>query len=272
MTVRIGTSGWQYDDWRGPVYPPGLARSRWLDAYAHVFPTVEANSAFYGLPSRATVERWAAATPDDFRWAVKASRFLTHVRRLRDPQEPVQRFVDRMGALGGRLGPVLLQLPPAFDPAPDRLAETLRCFPATWRLAVELRDRRWWRDDIRRVLEARGAAVCLADRLGPTGPRWPTAPWTYLRFHEGGARPWPCYGDDAMRTWARRLIDGWGRDADAWVLFNNDPRACAPRNAVRFGRVCERLGLEVAPIGTLPARVEGGAAAGAGNGRPRMTG
>ncbi len=138
MTVRIGTSGWQYDDWRGPVYPPGLARRRWLAAYGRVFPAVESNSAFYRLPTRPTVERWAASTPDDFRWAVKASRYLTHVRRLRDPTELVDRFVDRMTALGDRLGPVLLQLPPSFDAAPDRLDETLRRFPRRWRVAVEL--------------------------------------------------------------------------------------------------------------------------------------
>ncbi len=106
------------------------------------------------------------------------------------------------------------------------------------------------------MLEARGAALCLADRLGPTGPRWRTTSWTYLRFHEGGARPRPCYGDDAMTTWAHRLIDGWGRRADAWVFFNNDPHGCAPRNAVRFARLCERAGLEVATVGSLPVGLE----------------
>ena len=256
MTVRIGTSGWQYDDWRGPVYPPGLARRRWLGAYARVFPTVESNSAFYRLPSRSIVARWAEATPAEFRWAVKASRFLTHVRRLRNPDEPVDRLVDRVAVLGDRLGPVLLQLPPAFEAAPDRLDATLRGFPRGWRVAVELRDERWWCDEVRRVLEDRGAALCLADRLGPTGPRWSTAGWTYLRFHEGGADPRPCYGDHALASWARRLLDGWGPDADAWVFFNNDPHGCAPRNAIRFARLCERVGLEVAPIGSLPVSAE----------------
>lgn len=253
MTVRIGTSGWQYDDWRGPVYPPGLARRRWLDAYARVFPAVESNSAFYRLPAQATVERWAASTPTDFRWAVKASRYLTHVRRLRDPEEAVDRLVDRMSALGLRLGPVLLQLPPAFDAAPERLDRTLRRFPRGWQIAVELRDERWWCDEVRHVLEDHGAALCLADRLGPMGPVWRTTSWTYLRFHEGGARPRPCYGDDAMRTWARRLVEGWGGHADAWVFFNNDPHGCAPRNATRFAQLARRCGLPVIPVGSLPA-------------------
>lgn len=245
MTVHVGTSGWQYRDWRGPVYG-GLPQARWLESYADRFSTVESNNAFYRLPERRVFEAWAERTPDDFRMAVKASRYLTHVRRLREPREAVERLVDRASGLGPKLGPVLLQLPPRFRADAGRLDETLSAFPRGWQLAVEVRDPSWDHPAIRAVLEARGAALCLADRRGPLEPRWRTAGWTYLRFHEGRAAPRPCYGRVALETWARRLLEGWGPGAEAWVYFNNDPRACAPADALLFAAICRRLGMDVA--------------------------
>ena len=242
MTVWIGTSGWQYRDWREPVYR-GLPVDRWLEAYAELFATVESNNAFYRLPERSTFDAWARRTPDDFVIAVKVSRFLTHVRRLRDPQEPVARFLDRARGLGPKLGPVLLQLPPQFRLDAGRLATTLDCFPADMRVAVEFRHKSWFTPEVRSLLESRGVALCLADRRGVLTPVWRTAPWTYLRFHEGIASPRPCYGRAALHAWARRLAEAWSADEDAWVYFNNDPRACAVRNAVEFAAACRRAGL-----------------------------
>jgi uncharacterized protein YecE (DUF72 family) len=244
VTVRIGTSGWQYRDWRDPVYG-GLAVGRWLGAYAEKFATVESNAAFYRLPERETFEAWASRTPADFCWAVKASRYLTHVRRLREPEEAVDRLVERALGLGAKLGPVLLQLPPRFHAEPARLDRTLGRFPAGWRLAVELRDASWITHEVRAILERHGAALCLADRRGALEPRWRTTDWTYLRFHEGRASPHPCYGRTTLETWASRLLDKWGADVEAWVYFNNDPRACAPADAVRFAGICRRLGMTV---------------------------
>ena len=197
MGIYVGTSGWQYRDWRGVLYPPGLAQSRWLEYYAGCYGTVENNGAFYRLPSQETFAGWRARTPEGFVMAVKASRYLTHIRRLRDPAEPVQRLMRAAAGLGDRLGPVLLQLPPnlpadagALD---DCLGEFSR-FPGV-RVAVEFRHESWWADDIRQLLTRRNAALCWADRLGrPLGPLWRTADWGYLRLHEGRARPWPRYG------------------------------------------------------------------------------
>ena len=245
MVVRIGTSGWQYRDWRGPFYPPGLAQGRWLEHYATAFDTVESNNAFYRLPERRTFEAWAARTPDDFTMALKASRYLTHIRRLRDPEEAVDRLVERASGLGSKLGPVLVQLPPGFRADAGRLDRTLARFPSGWRVAVEVRDPSWDHEEVRAVLERHDAALCLADRRGPLRPLWRTTSWTYLRFHEGTATPRPCYGDRALATWARRLCETWGPDAPVWVYFNNDPRACAPANAITFARACERLGMDV---------------------------
>jgi uncharacterized protein YecE (DUF72 family) len=252
LTIWIGTSGWQYRDWRGTFYPARLAQAHWLESYAGAFATVESNNAFYRLPERRVFEAWADRTPDDFRMAVKLSRFLTHVRRLRDPAEPVERFLDRASGLGAKLGPVLIQLPPQLRSEPSRLADTLDQFPAGVRVAVEFRHGSWFSDDVRSLLEQRGAALCLADRRGLRTPLWRTADWTYVRFHEGRAAPQPCYGRTTLATWIERIRDGWGRDAEAWVYFNNDPRGCAPRDAARFGAMAARAGLH--PSRTPPAR------------------
>ncbi len=256
VTVWIGTSGWQYRDWRGRLYPQRLPVARWLEHYAAAFATVESNNAFYRLPERHTFEAWAERTPPDFRIAVKVSRYLTHILRLREPEEPVERFVQRVAGLGPKLGPVLLQLPPQLRCDAERLAATLDRFPAEMQVAVEFRHPSWFVDEIRALLTERSAALCLADRRRPLTPVWRTASWTYLRFHEGRAAPRPCYGRTALASWAQRLATGWAPDEDAWVFFNNDPRGCAPRDAARFARLTARAGLRpsrVPPVRRVPA-------------------
>ena len=243
MTVWIGTSGWQYRDWRGRFYEPRLPLRSWLEFYASRFETVESNNAFYRLPERHTFEDWAARTPPGFIVTVKVSRYLTHILRLREPEEPVERFVDRVTGLGGKLGPVLLQLPPQLTCDAARLDHALGRFPPEMRVAVEFRHSSWFTGDIRRLLERHRAALCLADRRGVLTPLWRTADWTYLRFHQGRARPRPSYGRAALASWAQRLAADWS-DADAFVFFNNDHRACAPHDAARFATAVRRVGLE----------------------------
>lgn len=236
MAVWIGTSGWQYRHWRPGFYAGVPARS-WLDHYARHFDTVELNGSFYRLPERASFERWGAQLPDGFLMAVKMSRFLTHVRRLHEPREPVERFLAAARGLGDRLGPVLVQLPPTLRCDPDALDAALACFPADVRVAVELRHQSWFTTEVRDVLAGRGAAYVEADRHGPLGPRWRTAAWRYVRFHEGRAKPSPCYGRAALDSWARRISD------DAFVYFNNDPGGCALRDARLFAQAVSRAGL-----------------------------
>lgn len=243
MTVLIGTSGWQYRWWRDAFYPAGLPQRLWLEHYATAFATVENNNAFYRLPTRETFEAWQARTPSGFVMAVKASRYLTHVKRLADPAEPVARLLAAAAGLGTRLGPVLLQLPPTLRADPRRLADCLDRFPPGIRVAVEPRHDSWWNDEVREVLTARGAALCWADRLGrPLTPLWRTAGWGYLRFHEGLAEPWPSYGDRALRSWANRLADTWDTGADVYAYFNNDQNGAAVRDAERFRRAVATLG------------------------------
>jgi len=241
--MRIGTSGWQYRDWRGSFYPRDLAQRAWLEYYADRFATVEVNNTFYRLPERATFQGWAERTPADFELVIKASRYLTHVRRLQEPAEPVARMLDHAAGLGAKLGPVLVQLPPNLRAGTARLDETLARFPAGHRVVVEPRHESWFTDEVYELLAARNAALCLTDRLGRRGPIERTADWAFLRLHEGTANPRPCYGDRALASWIDRLAEWWPEDADCYVFFNNDPRACAVRNAARFAQLAARAGL-----------------------------
>ena len=208
--VLVGTSGWQYRHWRAVFYPEGVPQRQWLEYYAGRFATVENDGTFYRLPARETFERWRARTPDEFVMAVKASRYLTHYLRLRDPAEPVRRMLDAFAGLGDKLGPVLLQLPPGMAADAPLLDRALAQFPPAIQVAVEPRDPSWWNDRIREVLAAHGAALCWTDRCGePTTPLWRTADWGYLRFHEGDGRPWPRYPDRGLRDWADRVAQAW---------------------------------------------------------------
>ncbi len=243
VAVIVGTSGFQYRHWRGRFYPAGLPQDRWLEFYAAKFRAVELNITFYRLPPPATFAEWASRVPDDFVFAVKASRYLTHLRRLLEPEDPVGRLMEGASRLGRKLGPILIQLPPGMRAAPDRLERTLAAFPPGVRIALEVRDRSWFSDEIRDVLTRHGAALCLTDSSYRRSPIWRTADWTYLRFHGGWANPQPCYGRAALDWWARRAADGWGPAADVYAFFNNDPAGCALRDAALFGRRVGRQGL-----------------------------
>jgi uncharacterized protein YecE (DUF72 family) len=249
VALHIGTSGWQYADWRGVLYPEGVPQRAWLGRYADEFVTVEVNNAFYRLPERSVFERWCEQTPAGFVVAVKASRYLTHIRRLREPDEPVSRLVDRAAGLGRRLGPFLLQLPPTLRAAPDALDACLRAFPSRALVTVEARHESWWSDEVRAVLDRRGAALCWADRQGrPVAPTWRTAGWGYVRLHEGAASPRPSYGRAALATWLDRIDDAWpgARRADVFVFFNNDHGGAAVRNARTLVRMARRRGFSLA--------------------------
>ncbi|MGH8979233.1 MAG: DUF72 domain-containing protein [Acidimicrobiia bacterium] len=249
--LRVGTSGWQYRSWRGRFYPKQVAAARWLEHFAARFATVEVNNTFYRLPPRETFESWHARVPDDFTIAVKASRYLTHYKRLHEPADPVERLLDHAAGLGTSLGPVLLQLPPDLPVAVDRLDETLQAFGGRTRLAVEFRHASWFIDEVREVLAARGAAMVLADRdARPLTPMWRTADWCYVRFHAGTASPRPCYGRRALDSWTRRIRELWP-DGDGYVYFNNDPEGCAVRDAIVFAHLAASSGTVVTRVPDL---------------------
>jgi uncharacterized protein YecE (DUF72 family) len=249
MALWIGTSGWQYRHWRGRFYPHGLPTDRWFDRFAEAFRTVELNVTFYRQPRPEVFEGWARRAPEGFLFAVKASRFLTHIKRLRDPRDSVDILMEGAARLGPHLGPILLQLPPDMEAEPDRLAETLAAFPKGIRLTVEPRHRSWFEGEagarVREVLAEAGAALCWADRRRPVTPEWRTTDWGYIRFHGGRARPASCYGEDALATWVRRLHgSGLGHDVDLFAYFNNDHAGCALRDAGVFARLAAGAGFE----------------------------
>jgi len=245
VSVLAGTSGWQYRDWRGEFYPPEVPQREWLEYYARNFVTVENNGTFYRLPTRDVFSGWRDRVTDGFVMAVKASRYLTHVRRLRDPAGPVRRMLDAAAPLGDRLGPVLLQLPPTLTAEPALLDECLATFPATTRVAVEPRHDSWWSDEVRRVLTERNTALCWSDRKGtPLTPLWRTADWGYLRLHEGDGYPWPRYGKETLSGWADRLAATWTDTEPVYVYFNNDQHAGAPHDAAAFTAAVRRRGRE----------------------------
>ena len=246
MPIWIGTSGWQYRHWRGKIYPRGLPTVAWFDRYAEAFDTVELNVTFYRQPRPAVFEGWARRAPDGFLFAVKASRFLTHIRRLREPRDSVDRLMDGASRLGPHLGPILVQLPPDMAAEPGRLAETLAAFPSDVRVAVEPRHASWFSEEVRSILRDRAAALCWADRRGPLTPverSWATAPFGYVRFHAGRASPQGCYGERSLEAWLERVRGSWpSDDADVFLYWNNDGRGCAPRDAARFAELAARDG------------------------------
>lgn len=230
----VGTSGWMYDDWREAFYPPALARREWLGYYAAQLPAVELNNSFYRLPSLEQFESWASTVPVGFRFAVKVSRYLSHVKRLREPDEPIERFLEHAAGLGPAFGPSLLQLPPTLQCDPDRLRGVLRRWPTgRHRLAIEFRHESWFTDEVRRLLADANVALCLTDRRNHRPePPWVTADWGYLRLHEGTATPWPTYGPQALQSWLERIASLWpATSSDVFVFFNNDANACAVDNA-----------------------------------------
>jgi uncharacterized protein YecE (DUF72 family) len=230
--VRIGCSGWNYDDWRGRLYPEGLGKPRWLSRYAEVFDTVEVNSTFYRLASRNAVARWVEQTPAGFTFAAKASRYLTHIRRLKAIGEGVKRYYERIEPLveAGKLGPVVWQLPANFRRDDDVLAGALAALPAG-RHCFEFRHESWFTAPVYRLLADHDAALVIGDH-----PRWPfqarelSTGWTLLRLHHGRRGRRGNYSERELEEWARRIAQ-WRRHAEVFVYFNNDWEGFAVANA-----------------------------------------
>ena len=231
--VRIGCSGWNYDDWKGRLYPDGEPRRRWLELYAARFDTVEVNTTFYRLPSRDAVAGWVQQTPPQFEFAVKASRYLTHIKRLRELGDGIRRFYERIEPLSqaGRLGPVLWQLPENFHRDDERLAAWLQALP-DGRHTIEFRHQSWFVPEVMSALRAGRVALTIADHpKRPFQSHEATADWRFVRFHYGSRGRDGNYSPAEIDTWARRIA-AWRRTHEVYAYFNNDWHGYAPANAL----------------------------------------
>lgn len=240
--MRIGCSGWEYKHWRGDFYPSDIPKTRWFEHYAAAFDTVEINNTFYRLPEAETFARWANRAPMRFLFAVKASRFLTHMKKLKDPEEPVERLFSRMRSLGRHLGPVLYQLPPGWKLDRGRLEHFLQVLPPGVRHVVEFRDPSWYTDDVLALLERHRVALCLHDMRGSATVRQRVGPFVYARFHGATGHYDGGYTDDRLQAWADWLDAQRSAGADVYAYFNNDVGGHAPRNAVTLRRFMEERG------------------------------
>jgi len=236
--IRIGCSGWNYKSWKDELYG-GRPPREWLELYARRFDTVEVNNTFYRLPNRAAVANWERTAPAGFLFAVKASRYLTHIKRLNDLGPGLDRFYERIEPLLGspKMGPLLWQLPPTFRRDDDRLARALARMPREQRHCVEFRHPSWFVDDVYALLREHGVALVIGDRpeVKAFQAQVFTAPWTFVRFHYGSRGRRGNYSKSELEEWARRFED-WSREVEVLAYFNNDWEVFAVRNALWLKR------------------------------------
>jgi len=227
--LYCGTCGWNYSSWRGRFYPNDLPQSKWLGFFSHHFDTVEINNSFYRLPPRETFEHWAAATGSGFIFAVKASRYLTHIKRLKEPEQPLENVLTNSSGLGEKRGPILYQFPPRWSMDLARLDSFLKLLPRDARHAFEFRSDAWQNDQVFSLLRQYDAAYCIMDSPGLPLHVQTTADFTYIRMHSGTGGD-SNYTDAELAQWAERIEKRLGK-GDVYIYFNNDPQAFAVSNA-----------------------------------------
>lgn len=244
-SIRIGTSGWVYPHWRGRFYPLGLSVTKWLSFYAQNFDTVEVNNSFYRLPKRETFECWHKETPNGFVFAVKGSRFITHMKKLRDVGDALKRFFSAIEGLSEKLSVVLWQLPPNLKSDPERLSNFLRVLPLSCHYAVEFRHSSWWQDErVWRVLERFKVAHCVP--ILPAVPKeiakFVTAPFIYLRFHGWNGLYAGCFPNEEIECWAEKIREWRRQGLTVFAYFNNDVNAFAVQNALALKKLVGEIG------------------------------
>jgi uncharacterized protein YecE (DUF72 family) len=236
--LRIGTSGWVYAHWKGIYYPPDLPQKGWFGHYARDFDTVEINNTFYRLPKPETFEHWGEAAPAGFVYTFKASRYITHIKRLLEPEATLEKFIDRVRLAGRTLGPVLFQLPPRFHADLPRLETFLQALPADLLHVFEFRDDSWHQEQVRELLARHGIAFCIHDHGSVHCPDWVTADTVYLRYHGSAEAPYSgSYSDEFLRRQAQRIADWRQAGKSVYAYFNNDVGGHAVRNALTLKKL-----------------------------------
>ena len=228
--VRIGTSGWAYKDWNGPFYPEEVKAAGRLEYISRRFRTLEINASFYRMPTDRAVAGWREQTPDDFLFAWKASRFITHNKKLKDPAEPLAWMFSRIAGLDGKIGPILFQLPPNLHRNDERLEGFLDALPIGYRYSVEFRHPGWYADAVLEMLRRRNVALCISDHHHAPAPWEATADFVYLRGHGPGGDYHGRYGEAALKDWAK-AIRRWRGERAVFAYFDNDIKSAAPKDA-----------------------------------------
>ncbi len=227
----VGTSGWHYDDWKERFYPKGLPKTKWLEFFAERFSTVELNNTFYRLPSEEAFKNWHASTPKDFIFSVKISRFVTHIKRLKDTGEALQKFMSRATLLKDKLGPILYQLPPSLHRDDERLQKFLAELPKGYRHVLEFRHESWLTDEVYEILRRYHVGMCVFDMPGLSCPLLATADFAYIRFHGKDSLYSSCYSDEELADWVKRIRKLAENLDTIYIYFNNDVQGFALKNA-----------------------------------------
>ena len=244
--IRIGTSGYHYKHWRGSFYPQKISSHEMLDFYSQQFDTVELNNSFYRLPTEGAFDNWRQSTPDDFVFAVKASRFLTHQKKLKDPENALENLLLRASRLSAKLGPILFQLPPKWQVNPGRLEALLEALPRHLRYTFEFRDLTWIRPEIDNLLARFGIAFCIYELAGYRSPLTVTADFAYVRLHGPGLGKYQeSYSTDRLRRWSKQ-VEEWAKDLAAiYIYFDNDQAGYAAQNALELKRLVNGTGSRI---------------------------
>jgi len=237
--IHIGTSGWNYDHWKGKFYPPDLPVSEEFEYYSKTFGTVELNNTFYRLPEKETFLKWRKNSPVGFIFSVKAPRFITHMKKLKDPVETTHDFLQNIQGLGPTLGPVLFQLPPLWNANTERLLEFMLTLPRKFRYVFEFRSHSWYDESIYRLLEKYNCAFCIYHLAGHLSPIKVTADFVYVRLHGPGNKYQGNYTEGELRQWSDLCLHWSNKGKDVFVYFDNDQNAYAAKNALSLKRYIE---------------------------------
>ncbi len=232
MQCYIGTSGWHYDDWRGRFYPEELTKAKWLEFYARNFTTVELNNSFYRLPSEAAFANWYSSSPANFTFAIKVSRFITHIKRLKNTEEAESKFIARAKILGEKLGPLLYQFPPNMHRDDERLESFLSRLPQAMKHVIEFRHQSWFEKRVLEILHKHNVGLCVFDMPDFTTPVVATTDFAYVRFHGSSGLYFSCYSDKELAEWAQMLANLAADLKAIYIYFNNDAEAFAVKNAL----------------------------------------
>ena len=230
--IHIGTSGWHYKHWKGPFYPADIAEADQFNYYSRYFSTVEINNSFYMLPSTETFSGWRKAAPSHFLFAVKASRFITHMKKLNLDAQGVKKFFSHADKLNEKLGPILFQLPPKWNVNTERLENFLAVLPRGHQYAFEFRNQTWYNDDVYAILEKHNAAFCIYELEHQLSPLQVTADFVYVRLHGPGKKYQGTYTNAVLNTWASRCTKWRDEKKQVFVYFDNDQEGYAVRNAL----------------------------------------